>query len=183
MSIISDEDKHLFRNTVGRVRKIKKQGNLAQHPRQKKRIKIHKALREEMSFVDLMSDDTAWINTDPTAEMRFLRSGAQPKMLRDLAAGKIYPDDAIDLHGLTASSARDALQSFLFHALKRNLFCLRIVHGQGNSSKGDPVIRGLIDRWLRLQIDVLAFANPPQKYGGRGVTLCILRSQYPFDNH
>lgn len=180
--MITEEERDLFRSSVGRVRKVKNQGNVAMHPRKKLKVKIRKALREEVSFQDMMSDDTAWINTDPTSEMRFIRNGVPSKILRALSQGKFYPDESIDLHGLTASQARDELQDFLFHALKRNLFCIRIVHGQGNSSKGDPVIRGLIERWLKLQIDVLAFANPPQRMGGRGATLCVLRAQNPFDD-
>lgn len=179
--MISEEDKKLFRNSVGRVRKVKNQGNVVQHPKPKIKLKINKALREDPDFRDLMSDDTAWINTDPTSEMRFKRDGVSPKLFRALVQGKFMPDEYIDLHGLTASEARDELQYFLISALKRNLFCIKIIHGQGNSSKGDPVIRGLIERWLKLQIDVLAFANPPQKYGGRGATLCVLRSQLPFE--
>ncbi len=178
--MINDEDKKLFRETVGRVRKIKNQGNSVQFPKPKLKIKIRKALREEANFQDLMSDDTSWINTDPTSEMRYKRDGVSPKLLRGLTQGKFGFDDVIDLHGLTASQARDELQQFLYFALKQNLFCVKIIHGQGNSSKGDPVIRGLIERWLKLQIDVLAFANPPQRMGGRGVTLCVLRSQDPF---
>jgi len=174
---ISDDDKDLFRKTIGKVKKIKNHNDRILHSKPKLKLKIRKALREEASFQDLMSDDTAWINTDPMSEMRFARDGVSRKLLRALSQGDFYPDDTIDLHGLTASEARDELQEFLYHALKRNLFCIKIIHGQGNSSKGDPVIRGLIERWLKLQIDVLAFANPPQRIGGRGVTLCVLRSQ------
>lgn len=179
---ISDDDKDLFRKAVGPVRKIKNHNDRMMHPRPKLRLKIRKALREDAAFQDLMSDDTSWINTDPTSEMRFARDGVSHKLLRALAQGEFYPDDLIDLHGLTASEARDELQEFLYHALKRDLFCVKIIHGQGNSSKGDPIIRGLIERWLKLQMDVLAFANPPQRMGGRGVTLCVLRAQTPFDN-
>lgn len=179
--LISDEDKDLFRKAIGSVRKIKKPADRVQHPRPKLKLKIRQALREDANFQDLMSDDTSWINTDPTSEMRFIRDGVPRKLLSALIQGKFAPDDVIDLHGLTASEARDELQNFLYHALKQNLFCVKIIHGQGNSSKGDPVIRGLIERWLKLQIDILAFANPPQKRGGRGVTLCVLRAQIPFD--
>ncbi|MHC5224677.1 Smr/MutS family protein [Ignatzschineria sp. LJL83] len=177
---ISKDDKDLFRQTIGSVRKLKKQDDRIQHPRPKLRLKIRKALREDPNFQDLMSDDTSWINTDPMSEMRFARNGVSTRLLRALIQGKFQADDVIDLHGLTASEARDELQHFLYHALKQNFFCVKIIHGQGNSSKGDPVIRGLIERWLKLQIDVLAFANPPQKMGGRGVTLCILRAQNPL---
>ena len=180
--VLSDDDKDLFRKAVGTVRKIKNHDDRVQHPRPKLKLKIRKALREDANYQDLMSDDTAWINTDPTSEMRFARQGVSRKLLSALVQGRFGFDDVIDLHGLTASEARDELQHFLYHALKQNFFCVKIIHGQGNSSKGDPVIRGLIERWLKLQIDVLAFANPPQKMGGRGVTLCVLRSQAPFDN-
>ncbi len=181
--MISDEDKKLFRNSIGKVESLKNPDDKIRHPRPKLRLAIRKALREESTFLDLMSDDTNWINSDPESEMRYARDGVSSKLLRRLAQGDFLPDDTIDLHGLTASSARDELQMFLYSALKRNLFCVKIIHGQGNSSKNDPVIRGLIDRWLRLQIDVLAFANPPQRYGGRGVTLCILRAQNPFEKY
>lgn len=178
---ISEEDRSLFRNSVGDVAKIKNQDNILKLPRPKLKVKVHKALREDPNKIDLMSDDPTWINSDPTSEMRFRRNGVSPKLLRQLIQGKIGPDAVIDLHGLTASEARDELQYFLYSALKQNLFCIKIIHGQGYGSKGDPIIRGLIDRWLRLQLDILAFANPPQRMGGRGATLCLLRGQYHLD--
>lgn len=177
---ISDEDKALFRATIGRVKRVTNPRGKVQHPRPKRPIIIHKPLREEMILQDLMSDDPTWIETDIESEMRFRKDGVSPKILRKLVQGDFSPEASIDLHGLTASQARDALQEFLYFALKQNLFCIKIVHGQGHSSQGDPIIRGLIARWLPLQADILAFANPPQRYGGRGVTLCILKSQDPF---
>ncbi len=178
---ISEEDRALFRGSVGNVVKIKNQENVLKLPRPQLKVKIRKALREDPEMVDLMSDDPSWINSDPSSEMRFRREGVAPKLLRQLIQGKFAPDAVIDLHGLTASEARDELQYFLYSALKQNLFCVKIIHGQGYGSKGDPIIRGLIDRWLRLQLDILAFANPPQRMGGRGATLCLLRNQYCFD--
>lgn len=176
---VSNDEKALFRKIVGKVKPVK--SDQIEHPRRKIAVRVRKALREEADFRDMMSDETHWLNPDNREEHRFIREGVPFRVLRKLTQGKVSPDASIDLHGLTASEARDALADFLYLALKQNLYCINIIHGQGYSSKGDPVIRGLVERWLRLNSDVLAFSNPPQRMGGRGATFAILRAQNPFE--
>ncbi len=176
---ISDEEKALFRQEVGRVKPVK--NDKVEHPRRKVSIRVRKALQEETLFQDMMSDETHWLNPDNRDEHRFIREGVSFRVMRDLVQGRISPDASIDLHGLTASEARDELSNFLYLALKQNLYCINIIHGQGYSSEGKPIIRGLVERWLRLNSDVLAFSNPPQRMGGRGATLAVLRAQNPFE--
>lgn len=177
---ISDKDRALFRAAVGRVKPI----NSDRIEPQRRPIKLHirKALPDDNQFDDLMSDDTSWLN-DTQEEMRFARNGVPRKLLRQLLQGAIAPEASIDLHGLTAESAREEVSQFLYYAIKQNLYCIMIIHGQGYHSQEGAVIRGLVDRWLRFRPEVLAFANPPQRMGGRGATLCILRPDSPFEKY
>ncbi len=176
---ISDEERALFRQAVGRVKRV--ENDRVVHPKKRPRVRVRRALPDENPFHDLMSDDASWI--EEHEEMRFARNGVQRKLLKALIQGEIYPEAVIDLHGLSAEEARDEVSQFLYYAIKQNLYCVKIIHGQGYHSEEGAIIRGLVNRWLRLRPEIIAFANPPQFMGGRGATLTILRSANPFKKY
>jgi DNA-nicking Smr family endonuclease len=46
--------------------------------------------------------------------------------------------------------------------------CVRIIHGKGHQSDSSaPVLKNLVDQWLRLRSDVLAFHSAPPAQGAR----------------
>jgi len=100
----------------------------------------------------------------------FSRSGMQKATLKRLSAGHWPVCAEIDLHGLTRMEAQDHLAVFLHRARPRG-HCVRVIHGKGIGSKGDPVLKRMTRAWLSHHPDVLAFCET----SGGGALLVLLR--------
>ena len=106
----------------------------------------------------------------------FSRPGIQNRVLRRLARGQLPAAEELDLHGMRVEHARKALAGFLEECRRRRLRCVRIVTGKGLGSRGAaPVLKGQVDRWLRLRPEVLAFCSAIPRDGGTGAVYVLLR--------
>ena len=130
------------------------------------------ALRE--SLTDLQSLELALEGGD---EPTFLRDGLPRTVLRDLRRGRWVVQEQIDLHGATRDAARELLVGFIAEAVRRELRCLRVIHGKGLGSPGrEPVLKGLVRGWLAARLEVLAFCQARSHDGGAGALIVLLRS-------
>jgi DNA-nicking Smr family endonuclease len=106
----------------------------------------------------------------------FNRPGIQNAVLRKLRRGHYRIGAEIDLHGMSAAMARDALIRFLEHAQHSASRCVRIIHGKGHrSSNHGPVLKPLVCRWLSKRDDVLAFSSARPADGGTGALYVLLK--------
>ncbi len=65
--------------------------------------------------------------------------------------------------------------AFLAHKLSRGERCVRIIHGKVlRSGARGPVLRNVVDDFLRRVDKVLAFASAREADGGSGATLVLL---------
>lgn len=109
----------------------------------------------------------------------FLRPGLQRRVLRKLRRGQYSVGAEIDLHGTTVAVAKRVLDDFLAESHRRNLHCVRIIHGKGRrSSNQGPVLKGKVDHWLRRRADVLAFCSARPVDGGTGAVYVLLNRRY-----
>lgn len=100
------------------------------------------------------------------------------RRLADLRAGRIAPQREVDLHGMTASSARSVLLDTLALAQQGGARCVLVIHGAGHHSPGSPVLKAALPDWLQedaIAREVLAFATAPARLGGPGASLVLLR--------
>jgi DNA-nicking Smr family endonuclease len=92
-----------------------------------------------------------------------------------LRRGQFSVQEELDLHGANALQAEALLSRFLAESLEAGLGCVRIVHGKGaGGGEGVPVLKNLVDRWLRQRGEVLAFHSAPPAQGGTGALLVLL---------
>ncbi|MEI2418148.1 Smr/MutS family protein [Orrella sp. JC864] len=105
----------------------------------------------------------------------FVRTGMAPDTLRKLRRGYWSVRTELDLHGMTLEQARPALARFLQQAAQEGLRCVRVIHGQGHNSPGEPVLRDKVTRWLVQHAVVLAFAQGKAADGGEGSVRVLLR--------
>ncbi|CFP63962.1 Probable DNA endonuclease SmrA [Bordetella pertussis] len=80
--------------------------------------------------------------------------------------------------GVAPDTARNLKrgQSFLDECLEHGIRCVRIVHGKGYGSQGlEPVLKDKARTWLVQKADVLAFSEAPERGGGAGALLVLLR--------
>ncbi len=101
-------------------------------------------------------------------------------MLRKLRSGAIPAGATLDLHGMRAHEARDALGDFLRKERAIGERCVLIIHGKGvHSPRGDGILRGEIAAWLSqgaASEHVSAFATAVGGDGGAGATYVLLRA-------
>jgi DNA-nicking Smr family endonuclease len=133
----------------------------------------------EMSKYGTEPSPHSWeIGQELEAEQTFLRRGLGTDILFKLRRGHWTVQGVIDLHGMTADEAHDALADFLLDARNRGHRCVRVIHGKGLTSPNrEPVLKGKVRRWLSQWDDVLAYCEAARHAGGGGAVLVLLRGR------
>jgi DNA-nicking Smr family endonuclease len=109
--------------------------------------------------------------------LSYRSQGIQDSVFRKLRRGSFRLEAEVDLHGLNRDKAKLAVAGFLAHCQDRGWRCVRIIHGKGNGSPNSgPVIKSLIDGWLRKRREVLAFCSARPHDGGTGAIYVLLRA-------
>ncbi len=101
--------------------------------------------------------------------------GITKKRQRRIRQGNLPIDDQLDLHGYTQEQAVTELNHFLDHALSSGFKLLVIIHGKGKRSKGDAVLKPLVQDWFAHQPSVLAWCPAQANHGGNGASYVYLR--------
>ena len=118
--------------------------------------------------------DSTFEDTCPDL-LYFERPGIQKAVLKKLRGGRLRVDSSLDLHGSTIDQARQLLIGFFEECRQFDHRHVIIVHGKGFRSEHKPVIKPLVNRWLREADEVLAFCSAQPKDGGTGAVYVLLR--------
>lgn len=130
------------------------------------------ALHESIHDNDLLD-----LHLEGGDEAAWTRPGVAAKVLRDLRRGRWAVQGHLDLHGLFRDEARRQVALFIAECMRRELRCVRIVHGKGLGSPGrEPVLKKLTLGWLSQKKEVLAFCQARANDGGAGAVIVLLRS-------
>jgi len=171
--IIHPEDSELFRQTIGKVRSVKKDKILLkQHDKPKPYPKplpgnpydrLNKMIEADIEPLGI--EDS----------LKFSNEGVEKNILKKLQQGYFGLDAEIDLHGLNSHEAKRQLLGFLHECVKEGYRCIHIVHGKGyRSPENYPVLKNNLNLWLRQHKDVQAFCSAPPKEGGTGAVFVLL---------
>jgi DNA-nicking Smr family endonuclease len=110
-------------------------------------------------------------------ELYYLKPGIPRTTLRDLRRGRWVVQAQIDLHGANRDEARDRLAAAFADWRKRDIRCVRVIHGKGLGSPGkEPVLKKLVAGWLMNYDDVLGYCQARVHDGGGGALLVLLRA-------
>jgi len=133
-------------------------------------------LDEESVLGELLSDPVDPQDLECADVLSYQQAGVQHSVLRKLKKGYYSIGMESDMHGLTVDQARAALASFLDEAQRRGIGCVRIIHGKGLGSPGKvPVIKKLLNHWLKQRKEVLAFCSARPMDGGTGAVYVLLK--------
>ena len=134
-------------------------------------------LRDEAEVLDdSLSDHWDPADMETGDELFHVRDGLPSTTLRRLRRGAFSIAAELDLHGHTLYQARAALTQFLQDAPRRVNCCVRIIHGKGyGSPQGKPVLKNMLNRWLRQRDDVVAFCSALPRHGGTGALYVLLK--------
>jgi DNA-nicking Smr family endonuclease len=110
-------------------------------------------------------------------ELLFARPGVPAAALRKLRRGGWVLRAELDLHGMSGDEARVAVAAFLAQCAKRDIRCVRVIHGKGlGSPNREPVLKHKLRHWLMQREDVLAFCQARAVDGGAGAVVVLLKS-------
>jgi len=170
---IKNDDASLFLAEMGDVIPLK--------PDNKIKIfkKPNKPLLQARHEVDHHPIEDVFSETEIIADcpevLSFSRSGLQHNVLKKLRQGKQPVEHTLDLHGLTVAQARVELSGFLGECEAAGIRHVIIIHGKGYRSRDKPVIKPMLNRWLREVENVLAFHTAQPKDGGSGAVYVLLK--------
>lgn len=172
----SEDDVALFRRSVGPVRKVVhtrvQHAGKAPPPRPRRQSDLADTV------VDRFSDADQHDSVQAADLLFFARPGVQQRQLKKLRRGQLQVNAELDMHGMTASQARQELARFIDDCCEHNLRCVHIIHGKGYGTSGStPVLKNRVNHWLRQHPDVLAFSSGQPKHGGSGAVLVLLKSR------
>lgn len=130
---------------------------------------------------DLVNGIAAFDVSDTDEHVEGMVVGLDPRILRRLRAGEFAYQAHLDLHGLTADEAKEAVTAFVRRAMAVGNRCVLLVHGRGrNSPDQRPVLKDGLKQWLtrgELGRRVLAFSSARPYDGGGGAMYVLLRRE------
>jgi len=169
-----DDEESLFLSEMAGVTPLKPDNRV--EIKKKPKRPLRQDNDEDYSFaIDDVFSSAEMVEDCPDV-LSFSRSGLQHKVLKQLRQGKNPIEHALDLHGLTVEQARNELLEFLGECEAAGVRHAIIVHGKGFRSKDKPVIKPMLNRWLRAVDNVLAFHSAQPKDGGNGAVYVLLKN-------
>jgi DNA-nicking Smr family endonuclease len=173
-----ERERNAFRAAVGDAQPLRPHGRVDPSPEPVPPVAHQFERDESRALAESLSDEIdidRLLDTDDALSYR--QPGIGADVVRRLRRGHWVIQDQIDLHGLRVDEARDAMAAFLAHCLRREVRCIRVVHGKGlGSPSREPVLKGKVLRWLTQHSDVLAFCQAGPTDGGSGALLALLRA-------
>jgi DNA-nicking Smr family endonuclease len=174
----TEDEMALFRKQMQGVQKIQS-GNTVKLEKPKKKKVDAQTLAKRASAIGpmetdetVMSDTQAMLNpVGSQANLSYRIATLQHKVFEDLKAGNLRWYEAVDLHGCTVEEARSAVLQIIQMAKEENQNVIKIVHGKGP----EAILKTYVNSWLRQHRDVLAFVSAPEKQGGTGAVLVLLK--------
>lgn len=176
-SLISPEESDIFREAVAGVKRHAPVAHVrcppkAPTPRPRSRDADERAVLEELRHGPVEPDPI-----DSVEALSYRGSGIQNRVWRRLQRGSYRLQAELDLHGLNREHARIEVTAFINGCRDGGIRCVRIIHGKGlRSPNSGPVIRSLLDGWLRRRNDVLAFCAARPHDGGTGAVYVLLKA-------
>ncbi len=171
---IKDDERELFRDAVGSVRRIRGE-RVLNRPKAPPPVPVQRQ-RDEAAVMDELAHapiDFATVETGE--ELAWLKPGLQNRILTRLRRGHWRVQDEMDLHQMNTSAAANSIRAFLLATERDGLSCVKIIHGKGlRSGPGGPQLKRLTARLLTRIDTVCAFASAPPHDGGTGAVYVLL---------
>jgi DNA-nicking Smr family endonuclease len=169
------EDIQLFRSSVGKVKPVHHNRVMPVKPAISPRP-VFREMDEAEVLQDLLSKHFDPTDMESGEELVFVRAGLQKRTLKKLRRGMFVVHAELDLHGMTAPIARQAVADFLRECRRRRIQCGRIIHGKGRGSRHrSPVLKQKIGNWLQQRDEVLAYCSARGCDGGTGAVYVLLK--------
>ena len=100
-------------------------------------------------------------------------SGLNKSHAKKLTGGNVKINATLDLHGLTKDTAHSQVVNFVKNSVANNHKNIKIITG-----KGSGILQAEVPKWLNgadLSPHILTITNPPQRQGGTGALIVVLK--------
>jgi len=174
--ILSEEDRDLFRETVGNVRSVKNDKAYTYGQNKPKPFPRRPMAGPEENLALTLGEGAYGLSpVGAEDEISYVAQGIPKDSLVKLRQGYFVPEAEMDLHGLGSNDAKRELVKFLRDCVRSGYRCVHIVHGKGYRSEDQyPMLKNNINLWLRQHRDVQAFTSAAPKDGGAGAVYILL---------
>ena len=170
-----DEDTDLFRRAVADVKPLQSEKKAASRSKPAPVARFTRADKRAVLREAINDDRDGELETGE--ELNYAQPGVKEQTIRKLRRGQLSIEAEIDLHGLIADEAREALKDFIRECIDSDLRCVRVIHGKGlRSGARGPVLKPKLNLWLRRWNQVLAFATARPVDGGTGAVYVLLKT-------
>ncbi len=169
----ASSDSELFRQAVGPVRPVNDDRTSSRPAPPTPEPQQTRASEARVSD-ELLTMQDALFRVETGEEISHLKAGLQSRVLRRLRRGQYAVGGELDLHQLDEITARQVIKEFLQQAHEHRVNCVKIIHGKGLRSQDGPVLKNLVNAYLRRRSDVLAFTSARSNDGGTGSVYVLL---------
>jgi len=173
------DDVTLFAHAMDGVRPLADRDRITPIPLAEPRPPVSEEAEALAALSDLVSGTAAFDISETREYVEGHVVGLDPRVIRRLRRGEFSWQTYLDLHGMTAAVAREAVERFLLDATRDGHRCVLLVHGRGHNSKDQiPVLKEHMKSWLargRIGRLVLAFTSARPHDGGAGALYVLLR--------
>ncbi len=173
-----NDDSGLFRRLFGDSKPLDAERRVPA-PRRRAPPRARFARADERAVLEeSLAADVDDVETGAGERLRFSRAAVGRRTMRRLSRGSYSVQDELDLHGMTAAEAEQALREFIDECHARGRTCVRVVHGKGHGSgvRG-PVLKAMVNSRLRRWPAVQAFVSARQVDGGTGAVYVLLKKR------
>jgi len=128
-----------------------------------------------MNFADILNE---WDRRTPQKDI-FKKDDEILEATKDNERRRLLnkkPDAVLDLHGLTQDEAWDKLDVFFRKSRARGLEKVLLIHGKGNHSKNEGVLKELCRKYIEECRFAGASGRNPAANGGSGTTWVLLKT-------
>jgi DNA-nicking Smr family endonuclease len=172
-----ERERNVFRQAVGDTVPLGPTGRVHATPPPVPPVAAQFERDESRALAESISDEIdveRLLDTD--GDLSYRRPEVGVDVIKRLRRGHWVLQGQLDLHGLRVDEAREALTTYLADCVRREIRCVRIVHGKGlGSVNKEPVLKGKVLRWLTQRTEVLAFCQAGPFDGGSGALVALLR--------
>lgn len=172
-------DEEIFRDAMADVREIEEFRKIPVEKTAKIRYRIVQTDDSLEELRQIVAGEKKIRISDTPEYIEWVRPRIRKDIAQRLHHGNFSVQDSIDLHGMTLIEAERAFSGFFNDAIKRHLFCIKVIHGRGLRSPNGPVLKEALKRWLCGSFCkwVLAYASAKDCDGGLGATYIILKNR------
>jgi len=125
---------------------------------------------DDEKVYDHLSDEYDPFETDDQKyDLNYHHSSISNNKFHTFRTRYFDSEQILDLHGLNREQARKELTAFFQYCFNHDFRRVTIMPGYGRG-----VLRQSLNSWLRQLPEILAFAESPQKSGGKGVIRILL---------